>query len=282
MNFRENTMPSGYPFAILLLGLIAPAAHAAEVAKRPLVFAISEGSSGGIDAEAARAKYQPLADALGRAISADIKVSFVREFAALERGMKYNQYDLVIARPSDYPARGLRDYQYRFVSTIKPDGQCALIVHKDSTLRKVADLKGKSFVMPEKDAYMTRFCRAELRDQGVFLENESVHYVREQGAIPFGIENKISDVGGIASYSGAYAKLAKSDFRVLHLSKPQPYMPMVASRNLTVEQVERLQGALTELSQSDAGKDILKRLGATGFVTTEEARLRKLLEWLGV
>jgi ABC-type phosphate/phosphonate transport system substrate-binding protein len=270
------------PLSILVFSLMAPAAGAAEATRKPLVLAVSEGSSGGIDAEAARAKYQPLADVLGRAINTDIKVSFVREFAALERGMKDNQFDLVIARPSDYPARGLRDYQYKFVATVKPDGQCALIVHKDSPSRKVSDLKGKSFVLPEKDAYMTRFCRAELREQGIILENESVHYVREQGAIPFGIENRISDVGGVASYSGAYAKLAKSDFRVLHLSKPQPYMPMVASRNLSAEQLGKLQVTLTELNNSESGKEILKRVGITGFVTTEEARLRKLLEWLGV
>jgi hypothetical protein len=36
------------------------------------------------------------------------------------------------------------------------------------------------------------------------------------------------------------------------------------------------------LNASDAGKQILKRVGVTGFITTEEARLRKLLDWLGV
>jgi ABC-type phosphate/phosphonate transport system substrate-binding protein len=269
------------PLTLLALALLASHVHAADN-KKQLTFAVSEGSSGGIDAEAARAKYQPLADALGRAINSDIKITFVREFAVLERGIKENQFDFVLARPSDYPARGLRDHQYKFVATVKPDGQCALIVHKDSPIKKVADLKGKTFVLPEKTAYMARFCTAELRDQGILLNNESVHYVHEQGAIPFSIENKIADVGGIASYSGAYEKWTKGEHRVLHLSKPQPYMPLVASRNLSPEQIGKLQATLTELNASDAGKQILKRVGVTGFITTEEARLRKLLDWLGV
>lgn len=270
------------PVSLAALASLAPLAHAENVAKKQLIFAVSEGTSGGIDAEVARAKYQPLADVLGRSINADIKVAFVREFSALEKGMKDNQYELVIARPSDYPARGLRDYRYSFVATAKQDGQCMLIVHKDSPIRKVADLKGKTFIFPEKKAYMTRFCRAELREQGILIDHESVSYVREQGAIPFSIEHRISDVGGVASYSGAYSQWVKDGHRVLHQSAPQPYMPLVASPAVTAEQIAKMQRALNELAGSDSGHQILKRVGVAGFVTTEEGRLRKLLEWLGV
>ena len=275
-------MRSLYTLGLISLALVASAVEAQPNAKKQLSLAVSEGTSGGIDAETARSKYQPLADVLGKAIGGEVKVVFVREFSALEKGMKDNQYDLVIARPSDYPARGLRDYQYKFVATTKPDGQCILIVHKDSPLKKVADLKGKTFIMPEKNAYMTRFCRAELRDQGIMLDSEAVTYVREQGAIPFSIENKITDVGGVASYSGAYKQWLSSGHRVIHQSKQQPYMPLVASQGVTADQIAKMQGALNELGNSDAGNQVLKRIGINGFITTEESRLRKLLEWLGV
>jgi phosphonate transport system substrate-binding protein len=265
----------------MLFAASAPMATAAP-AKKQLVLAVSEGTSGGTTAEAAQAKYQPLADVLGAAINAEFKVQFVREFAVLTKGMQENQFDLVLARPSDYPARGMRDNQYQFVATASPDGRCMLIVHKDSPIKSLADAKHKTFVMPEETSYMARFCRAELRDSGILLENEKVHYVREQAVIPFAIEGRISDVGGISSYSGAFAKWAKGDNRVLHQSKPQPYMPMVASRNLSPEQVGKLKDALVELGHSDAGKQVLKRVGVTAFLTTEEGRLRKLLEWLGV
>jgi phosphonate transport system substrate-binding protein len=269
-------------FCFALFVVFSPATYAESGAKKQLVFAVSEGTSGGIDAETARTKYQPLADILGRAINAEIKVAFVREFSTLEKGMKDDLYDLVVARPSDYPARGLRDYRYNFVATAKPDGQCILIVHKDSPIKTVSDLRGKTFVLPETKAYMTRFCRAELRDQGVVIENERVTYVREQGAIPFAIENRISDVGGIASYSGAYAKWIKGEHRILHQSRSQPYMPLVASPRVSAEQIGKMQRALNEMGSTDSGSQVLKRLGITGFVTTEEGRLRKLLEWLGV
>ncbi len=271
-------------FVLAVLSLLTANASAQTPVpvKKQWVLAVSEGTSGGITAEAAQSKYQPLADVLGAAINAEFKVQFVREFALLTKGMQENQFDLVLARPSDYPARGMRDNQYQFVASASPDGHCMLIVHKDSPIKSIADLKHKTFVMPEESAYMTRFCRAELRDNGILLENEKVHYVREQAVIPFAIENRISNVGGIASYSGAYAKWVKGENRVLHQSKAQPYLPMVASRSLSPEQVSKLKGALVELGNSDAGKQILKRVGVTAFVTTEEERLRKLLDWLGV
>lgn len=273
-------------FHALILAGLACLTHlnvaAQPEAKKSLSFAVSEGTSGGIDADAARAKYQPLADLLGRALGADVKVVFVREFAALEQGMKNNQFDLVLARPSDYPARGLRDYRYQFVATATPDGHCMLVVPKSSPIETVADLKGKTFILPEKSAYMTRFCRAELRDKGIDIERENVFYVREQGAIPFSLENGITDVGGIASYSGAYKQWVAKGHRVLHQSVPQPYQPVVASPSLRAEQVAKVREALLGLSGNEAGRQVLTRLGVSGFVGSEEVRLRKLLEWLGV
>ena len=110
---------------------------------RDLMLGISEGTSGGTDHARVVQKYGGLAEAIGKAIKADVKVVFVREFAQLEDGMKSSRLDLVLARPSDYPARGLRDYGYRYVASVKPEGQCLIVVPKDSPIRQLADLKGK-------------------------------------------------------------------------------------------------------------------------------------------
>ncbi len=272
--------------SLLVCAVLASNAQAQVVkkapAKPPLVLAVSEGTSGGINAEAVKVKYLAFTETMSRAIDRDITIAFVREFSALERGMKEQSFDLVVARPSDYPARGLRDYKYSFVATAKPDGHCELVVHADSPLKTVADISGKRIVLPEQKAYMSRFCAAELRDQGIFLQNENTTYVREQGAIPFAIENTISHVGGVASYSGAYKQWKKAGKRVLFESRPQPYMPLIAASSITPEQITKLQAALTNLGKTEEGKAILVQLGITDFVTTEEVRLRKLLEWLGV
>lgn len=271
------------PLLTLLAALLAAGALPASAQSAAgLSLAVSEGTSGGIDAATARKKYAPMAERLSAALGAPVEIVFVREFAALEQGMKDNRFDFVVARPSDYPARGLRDYRYQYVANAEPEGHCMLAVTADSPIRSVAELRGKTFVMPEEVAYMTRFCRAELRDQGIDLAKENVFYVREQGAIPFGLENGIADVGGMASYSGAIVQWEKKDQRVLHKSAGQPYMPMVASPDLSAEQIAKARAVLLGLADDDAGKAFLKQLKITGFNAGGEERLRKLLAWLGV
>ena len=247
-----------------------------------LSLAVSEGTSGGIDAATARKKYAPLAQRLEQALGDSVEVVFVREFAALEQGMKDGRYDFVVARPSDYPARGLRDHRYQYVANAETDGQCMLAVRADSPIETLDQLRGKTFVMPEEVAYMARFCRAELRDKGIDLAQENVFYVREQGAIPFGLEKGIADVGGMASYSGAFRKWRDQDQRVLHQSVGQPYMPVVAAPTVSAEHLNKARKVLLELPQDAAGREFLRSLGISGFTGNGEERLRKLLAWLGV
>ena len=78
--------------------------------KGRLFLAVSEGTSGSINPNEAVEKYRPLADVLSKAAGVPVVVSLVRSFDALEAGMKKGDFDLVMARPSDYPGRGVRDY----------------------------------------------------------------------------------------------------------------------------------------------------------------------------
>ena len=248
---------------------------------RELVLGISEGTSGGTDHARVVQKYGGLAEAIGKAIKDDVKVVFVREFAQLEDGMKSSRLDLVLARPSDYPARGLRDYGYRYVASARPDGQCLIVVGKDSPIKTLAEIKGQKIVMPEKVAYMTKFCTAELRNQGIDLAKEDVNYVREQEAVTFYVDNGFAKVGAIASYSGAARKWVKAGGTILHKSVTQPYFPLVAGKVFSSEQIGAMQKALLALPNSADGQAVLKSIGIQGFDTGTEAKLRQLLDWLG-
>ncbi len=244
------------------------------------VLGISEGTSGGLDHAQVIVKYEALANTIGRAINAKVSVIFVREFNALEEGMKSGRLDFVMARPSDYPARGMRDYGYKFIASAKPDGRCLIVVPKESPLKTLAEIKGKRLAMPEQVSYMSRFCTAELREQGINVAAEKVQYVREQAAVGFYLSNTFADVGAIASYSGAAKRLEKDGLRVLHQSIPQPYFPLIANKGISAEQVKAIQAELVGMPTSADGPAALKRIGIERFDTEGEARMRDLLKWL--
>lgn len=264
--------------SLACLALHAPATAAAD---RPLVMAISEGTSGGLDHAAVRAEYGALAELIGRAAGQPVNLVFAREFRMLEEGMRSGDHDLVMARPSDYPARGVRDHGYRFVASASPDGQCLVIVPKDSPVQTLADAKGKRWVMPEAVSYMAKLCSAELRDQGIDIAKEKLQHVREQGAVSFYLANHFGAVGTVASYSGVAKRLEADGLRVIHRSVKQPYFPLVAGRRLSAQQVQAIQAALQALPESESGAAILKRVGIQGFDTRSGPRLDKLLAWLG-
>lgn len=246
-----------------------------------LVMAVSEGTSGGLDHAQVITKYQGLAEVVGRAIRRKVNVVFAREFAQLEDGMKSARFDFVLARPSDYPARAVRQHGYQHVATALPDGQCLVIAPKGSAIRTVADLHGKRLVLPEPAAYMAKFCQAELRDQGIDLAKENVKYVREQGAVAFYLENGFADAGGIASYSGIARKWVKDGHAVVHRSRPQPYFPLVASARITEAQIAEIRKALAAMHRTEADQPVLRTVGVEAFDVGTARRLDALLDWLG-
>ncbi|MDW5440946.1 phosphate/phosphite/phosphonate ABC transporter substrate-binding protein [Polaromonas sp. SM01] len=264
---------------LALAGIWAGPLHAQA---RQLVLGISEGTSGGLDHAQVMTKYQGLAEIIGRAAKAKVSVVFAREFKQLEDGMQTGRFDFVMARPSDYPARGMRDYGYSYIASTQPDGQCLIIVPKGSTLKSLDDIKGKRIALPEKIAYMSRFCAAELRDKGILIEKENVQFVREQAAVGFYLSNKFADVGGVASYSGVAKKWEKEGNRILHKSVAQPYFPLVAHKRIKPEQIKAIQAELLAMSNNEVGKEVLQRIGVEQFDTSSESRMRDLLTWLKV
>jgi ABC-type phosphate/phosphonate transport system substrate-binding protein len=104
------------------------------------------------------------------------------------------------------------------VASAKPEGHCLITVPRDPSYKTLADIKGKRIVLPNPAVYVTKFCPAELRDQGIDLTQEKVARVREQGAVLFHLTNKFGDVGGVASCSGVAKALEKTGYRVLKKS----------------------------------------------------------------
>ncbi|MET4579593.1 phosphate/phosphite/phosphonate ABC transporter substrate-binding protein [Ottowia thiooxydans] len=265
--------------SLLVMGTVAVCAH--QVQAKDLILGVSEGTSGGTDHARVLLKYGGLAKVLSGALKTNVNVVFVREFAQLEEGMETGRLDLALARPSDFPARGLRNYGYQYVATAKPDGQCFITIPKNSPIKSLAEIKGKKIVMPEKISYMTKFCAAELRNNGIDINKEAVTYVREQEAVSFYITNGFGQVGALASYSGAAKKWVKEGGQVLHKSVTQPFFPLIAEKSFDKAAIASMQRALLDLPNSAEGQAVLKSIGIEGFDTGSEAKLRQLLDWLG-
>jgi phosphonate transport system substrate-binding protein len=267
-------------FYKIISASLALCAAAACYAQSDLVMAVSEGSSGGLDHAQANAKYRALADIIGKAAKRKVTIVFAREFSYLEEGIKNQRFDLVFARPSDYPARAVRDHSFQYVAHTNPDGRCYVVVRKDSPIKTLAQAKGKKWVFPEDVSYMAKFCRAALRDQGFNMAVESVIYTREQAFVEKYLAADFAQVGVVASYSGTGRNWEKRGDVVLHKSIPQPYFPLVANKQLDATTLRAVQAVLAQLHNNAEGKAMLTSLGLTKFDITGADRLAALITWL--
>ncbi|APV52123.1 hypothetical protein BWI17_22110 [Betaproteobacteria bacterium GR16-43] len=254
-----------------------PGAPAQPTGPRYLL-AVSEGTSGGTSPQEIIDKYKPLADLMGKVLGGQVLVDPSRSFQRLDEGLRAKRFDLAMARPSDYPARAVRDNGYRYVANASPDGQCVFLVPQKSAAKTLADLKGKRILLPEKISYMAQFCSAELRDAGLNLSQ--LEYVKEQEVVVYQLQNNRADLGGVASYSKALKGIGDAGLRELVRSRPQPYFPLIAGQRISPTQIAALRKELVKMKDTPAGKEILAKLGLAGFDDTGEKRLAELLAWL--
>lgn len=84
----------------------------------------------------------------------------------------------------------------------------------------------------------------------------------------------------MASYSGVAKNWEQKGHRVLHKSVSQPYFPLIATAKISQTQIEAIRKSLEGMPATEAGREVLTRIGVKEFDGSSERRLRELLIWL--
>jgi len=269
------------PFAAAWVDVEALAQQRAQAVKGRLILAVNEGGASNTDASEILLRYEDLGHVIEKALRTPVSIVAVRERKVLEDGIKRGAYALVLTRPVDLPAEAVRDYRYQPVVSAKEASQALLIVRKDSPLRSIADVKGKTIVTPDLYSAMWRIANAMLRDNNINLSQEKVRAMRDQAAIGWSMENGFFDVGVVNSVSPVGRTWEKKGGRVLARSPEVPNMPLIASPKLTKAQIAAVRAALLALESTEGGPAILRKVGVSGFKDTPSKEYVDLLAWLG-
>jgi ABC-type phosphate/phosphonate transport system substrate-binding protein len=260
----------------VLLALLAPCAQA-------FVFAINEGVTYRVTNEQVRARYATIAADLSKILKQPVAVEPIGDYASLRKGLAAKTYDLALVHPAHVSIQAMKQSGYHLVAVTKgyQEYQAQFLVRADSTLQSLADLKGRTLGAPDEDSITAVMVRATLRDAGLDTRQVKMVYTRYQDAIPFFVENRLTPVAATAAKSVIKDWTDKGG-KVLVKSRTVPIKHVIASPNLSPEQVESVRAYLLALGTSDEGRQKLAPAGYAGFERYDEAALLAVGTWLGL
>lgn len=274
-------MASLWLAAIAGLALAQKPPPAAETHGR-ITMAVNEGAAGNADFADILFRYEEFSQVAGKALGAPVVIVSARNRDRLQENLKNRAYKLLISRPNDVPAQAVRDFDFVPVASGKEPYRTLFIVPKDSPLKTIADVKGKTIVTPDQYSNMWRAAKAMLRDSNIDMLKESVKSMRDQAAIGWSVENQMFDVGVVNSASGIGRNWQKNGGRVIAASRDQINMPLIASPDLSAAQIAKLRAAILALDSTDSGRAVLKKINLpAGFRDTPREEFLVFLKWLG-
>ena len=263
--------------ALFVVGVLTAGPAQAE-----LILAVNEGVTYYVTPFEIREKYKDLADLLGKTLKTTVKVVPVDQYPVLRKGLDEQQYDLAFVHPAHHSLVSLRDGKYRLVvlTTGYTDYKARFFVKGDAKMKQPADMKGKSFGMPDPDSITAVITRATMRDLGIDAAKADIRTTRYQDAVPFFVENGFSDVG-ITGSSAVVKQWQEKGGAVLYESKAVPIKHVIASTKMRDMDVKTVRAVMLGLDKSDAGQKILAKIGYKGYESGDPQQLAVLTKWLG-
>ena len=248
-----------------------------------LVFAVNEGVSYRVPIEEIRGRYAAIAADLSKLLKQPVTIEPIGDYPSLRKGLAAKTYDLAMVHPAHLSITAIKESGYKLVVVTKGFQQykASFLVKADSPLKTLADLKGLKLGAPDEDSITAWMVRATLRDAQVDPKGMAITYTRYQDAVPFFVENSLTNAGATASNALVKAWTAKGG-KVLVQSRPVPIKHIIASPSLSADQIDKVREYLVSLDTTEEGRKKLEPSKYTGFERYDEAALLAIGTWLGL
>lgn len=262
MTVTRRTLLAAAPAALTTpwLGL-APAAHAASV--------LTVGLIPSEDSRAMIANSQAMMDMLSKALGMDVKPFVAADYNGVIEALRSKRLDVAYLGPFSYVLGAtVADIEAFAVAETKKAGRTfyhsLIVAHKDSGIKTVADLKGRTFAFVDPTSTSGHlFPKAGLMKAGFDPDKEfgRVIFSGSHDSNAVAVQNKKIEAVAIADriLDAAIAKgLAKrEDLVVVWKSDPIPESPTVWRKDLDPALKQRIQAAFLQVKNipwSDQGE----------------------------
>lgn len=225
--------------------------------------------------------FQPMATYLSRQLGREVKLVTAKNFPSFWKGVVNNQYDIVHYNQYHY-IKSHNDYGYEVILKNEEYGESfiagALVVRKDSGIKKLQDLKGKKILFGGGPKAMQSYIVTTLmlRRAGLMKGDYQELFAKNPPNACMAVFHKHADAAGtgdlILSFPAIKNKINTDALDFLALSDKMEHLPWAVKGGMDPELRIKIQTILASLKNSEEGRLILKKAQLTNLLKVKNTQ----------
>jgi len=265
MSVNNNTNAQILVFILLLMFAAANHCQAepgqASLDKTPLKF----GFFPIVSTVALYKRFSPLRNYLSQALERDVTLLTAKDFPTFYQRTQQRHYDIVVTAPH-FAVAAADSGKYRIRSTLTSDVQQLIIVQKNSPIADISELQGKVIATPPKPALITMMGKQFLKNAGIDGDKAPVYrsFTSHNAANQALLGGEVD--AAIASSNIVKKAIQRGEpLRIISYGLKLPNMALLVAEDQNPLIGDRLVKALLDLSDSEKGKAVLKKISFPGY-----------------
>ena len=177
-----------------------------------LVFAVTEGVTYQATPKEIRDKFAPIAQVIATATGRRVRTVLVPAYNDLRAGLLTQEFDVAFVHPAHVSMAEIKAGRYKAIAWTAgyTEYTASMLMTAAQPYKAMADLKGRTVVMPDPDSITAWMVRAMFRTEKIpvvegrgdpVLNTVRIITTRYQDAVPFYLENNFAQVAITAANS---------------------------------------------------------------------------------
>lgn len=232
--------------------------------------------------------FKPLREHLEKQLGEPVRLVVPKDFKAFWDGVEKKQFDLVHYNQYHY-IKSHKELGYEVIVANEEFGNKqiagALTVRKDSGIKTVADLKGKTILFGGGKKAMGSYIAptAILKTAGLNEGKDyTVKFAKNPPSAVIGVYNKAASAAGsgnvVVRINAVTKKINADDIVILAESDQFTQLPWAVKSDMPPAKVKKIQDVMVGLKANAQGQEILKAAKVTGFYPVSDNDFAKVRE----
>lgn len=204
-----------------------------------------------------REGFTPLADYLSKELGVKVTLVIPKDFDTWRKEAEARQYDIVYTNPYLYVLlkKAVPETEVIAIASepeIGDDIKGTIIVKKDSPIKSIADLKGKTIAATDPGsagAYLVQMVM--LKKAGLKKEDVKVIFEKKRDPVAEAVLSGKADAGFVRDDDVEKLKAGPEKFRKLAVSDPIPNWPIAIAKKMDSAMAKKIKDAILKLRKGD-------------------------------